>query len=381
MQHLRPSRHWNSILSKSKLHKRGSVTLALDDAPVQKATPEKIEVAVADIVEHGPAAKKIESVKIQSAAARPQEALDMMINKSRHAHEKQQTMQRAGLIALVVILLLSAGTYFYMQSSDEYQLPQTALAAPETETPAAVETPQQPQTVAVAAPVTTVVHQSRAPRINKPHQTETVAQAVEAAPLQFSKTTRMDPIEDLLSRAYEKFNAGDYVGANDLYQQVLQREPDNRDGLLGVAAVAVKQQRNEYARQKYLQLLQLDPKDSLARAGLATVAGDAQDETQLKLMLREQPDAPHLYFALGSVYASQQRWSEAQQAFFSAWSGDSNNADYAYNLGVSLDRMGKFKAAAAQYQIALQLNQKRAGNFVATDVDARIQAIGSMTDE
>jgi tetratricopeptide (TPR) repeat protein len=184
----------------------------------------------------------------------------------------------------------------------------------------------------------------------------------------------------LLGQAYEKFQAADYNGANTLYVQVLQREPQNRDGLLGAAAVAVKQQRFEAARQSYLQLLILDPKDSLARAGLSSVDADARDESQLKSMLREQPQAAHLYFALGALYANQNRWAEAQQAYFSAFSGDSSHADYAYNLAVSLDRLGQYKAASGYYQKALQLAETRRGGFVATELQTRIDQIARLPE-
>ncbi|MDQ1362200.1 MAG: hypothetical protein QG652_60, partial [Pseudomonadota bacterium] len=224
----------------------------------------------------------------------------------------------------------------------------------------------------------------QAPRTATPRRAATAVTAPAsepaAAPLQFSKTTRADPVAVLLDQAYEKFQAADYDGASRLYTQVLQREADNRDGLLGAAAVAVKQQQFELARQKYQQLLVLDPKDSLARAGLSSVDADTRDESQLKFMLREQPDAAHLYFALGSVYASQTRWAEAQQAYFSAFSADSSNADYACNLAVSLDRLGQYKAASRYYQKALQLAETRRGSFVTADLQTRIGQIARLPD-
>lgn len=201
-----------------------------------------------------------------------------------------------------------------------------------------------------------------------------------AAPVQFTKTTRPDPIESLLGQAYEKFQAGDYAGADQLYTQVLQREADNRDGLLGAAAVAMKQQHFEFARQKYQRLLVLDPRDSLANAGISTIDMDVRDESKLKFMLREQPQASHLYFALGALYASETRWAEAQQAYFSAYSGDSNNADYAYNLAVSLDQLGQYQSASRYYQKALQLGESRRAGFVTANVQSRIDQIARLPD-
>ena len=72
-------------------------------------------------------------------------------------------------------------------------------------------------------------------------------------------------------------------------------------------------------------------------------------------MLREQPGAAQLHFALGLQYVSAGRWPEAQQAFFEAVRNEPVNADYAYNLAVSLDQLGQGTAAAAYYERALAL--------------------------
>lgn len=316
----------------------------------------------------------------QQAAAKQRDALEMMINKSRQADERKGNVLRYGLAIFSLLLILLAGIYFYSgseptQAATETPLPEAEPAAVAKITEAEVIPEPAAQPVAQHARTTTT-----RPRRSVAAVAAAASEKPAAEPVQFSKTTRADPIESLLGQAYEKFQAGDYDGANQLYTQVLQREADNRDGLLGAAAVAVKQQRFEFARQKYQQLLVLDPKDSLARAGLSLVDADARDESQLKFMLREQPEAAHLYFALGSVYASQIRWAEAQQAYFSAFSGDSSNADYAYNLAVSLDRLGQYKPASGYYQKALQLAGNRRGSFVAADLQTRIDQIARMPD-
>ena len=252
------------------------------------------------------------------------------------------------------------------------------MVSPEQSPPvseaAVVESPQL-QTGAVTQPRQPVAKPS--PRVVKKPVTSTRPEKT----IQISRKSVQDPIDVLLSRAYEKFNAADYQAANQLYQQVQQREPKNRDGLLGLAAVAMKQQRYAYAQQKYLALLELDTKDSLARAGLSAIDSDVNSESRLKFMLREQPDAAHLYFALGSLYASQQRWPEAQRAFFSAWTGNAENADYAYNLAISLDQMGKYPQASNAYRNALKLAGGKQVEFSVGDVQARIEQLGTMADE
>lgn len=318
----------------------------------------------------------------QQAAAKQRDALNLMINKSRQAGDQQRNMVRYGL-AIFCLLLIFAGAYFYSTSTPVpvvADIPQSETLPTPIVDVADVQTVQQ-QSAPNVEPAPTQRARTTSPKPRR--NTAAVAVAPEksaAEPLQFNKTTRADPIETLLGQAYEKFQAADYDGANALYVQVLQREPQNRDGLLGAAAVAVKQQRLEFASQQYQQLLVLDPKDSLARAGLSSVNSDARDESQLKSMLREQPQAAHLYFALGTLYAKQNRWAEAQQAYFSAFSADSSNADYAYNLAVSLDRLGQYKTASGYYQKALQLAETHRGGFTAADLQTRIDQIARIAD-
>jgi uncharacterized protein HemY len=92
-------------------------------------------------------------------------------------------------------------------------------------------------------------------------------------------------------------------------------------------------------------------------------------------MLKQQPDSPHLYFALGSHYSALSKWPEAQSAFFSAWSADNLNADYAYNLAVSLDHLSKQKQAVDFYQLSLKLQKSSIGNFSSVDVHRRISSL------
>ena len=62
-----------------------------------------------------------------------------------------------------------------------------------------------------------------------------------------------------------------------------------------------------------------------------------------------------MHFALGLQYVTQGRWPDAQAAFFEALRNEPTNADYAYNLAVSLDRLGQAQSAATYYQRALDL--------------------------
>src|SRR5882672_2864675 len=86
-------------------------------------------------------------------------------------------------------------------------------------------------------------------------------------------------------------------------------------------------------------------------------------ESRLKTMLAAEPSAHALNFALGSQLAQQGRWAEAQAEFFKAFTAEPDNADFAYNLAVSLDHLRQGKLALEYYQRALALAEKRGASF------------------
>ncbi|MGH8575165.1 MAG: tetratricopeptide repeat protein, partial [Gammaproteobacteria bacterium] len=83
-----------------------------------------------------------------------------------------------------------------------------------------------------------------------------------------------------------------------MYRRVQAREPDRRDALLGLAAVAMRQGRTREAYGYYRRLIELDPRDSVALAGIASLTGSGgreANESRLKLLLDQSPNAGHLH--------------------------------------------------------------------------------------
>ena len=72
-------------------------------------------------------------------------------------------------------------------------------------------------------------------------------------------------------------------------------------------------------------------------------------------MLADNPGAHVLNFTLGNQFAQQGRWAEAQQEYFKAFAAEPDNADFAYNLAVSLDHLRQPKLALEYYRRALAL--------------------------
>ena len=160
-----------------------------------------------------------------------------------------------------------------------------------------------------------------------------------------------------LGRAYDALQQGRLEEAQRGYEQVWRSDAKNTDALLGLATIAAMRGQTEQAHSFYLRALESDPNNATAQAGIVNTRGQTDpglSESRLKTALGNQPDSPDLYFALGNLYAQQSRWSEAQQAYFRAYAGDPDNADFLFNLAVSLDHLHQNKLAAQYYQMALK---------------------------
>ena len=195
------------------------------------------------------------------------------------------------------------------------------------------------------------------------------------AGIEIRKRIRADHVTASLGRAYAALLAGDAESAAESYRAVLGHEPGNRDAVLGLAAVAARAGRWDEAAGHYTRILASLPSDTVARAALIAIAEQdpARGESRLKALLWSEPRAAHLHFNLGNVYAAQSRWAEAQQSYFNAYRFDRRNADYAYNLAVSLEHLSQPGSALGLYREALDLSRSRPASFEAEVVRRRIR--------
>jgi tetratricopeptide (TPR) repeat protein len=170
-----------------------------------------------------------------------------------------------------------------------------------------------------------------------------------------------------LEAGWKAYNEGNLTVARAAYEQALREEPASRDALLGMAAVEMRSRRFEVAEALYRRLLDADPRDAHAQAGLLGLRGQlvepVQVESSVKSLLANDPESQVLNFTLGNQYSLQGRWAEAQQAYFRAHTADPENPDIAYNLAVSLDQLRQSKLALEYYRRALSLAQQRASSF------------------
>ncbi len=198
--------------------------------------------------------------------------------------------------------------------------------------------------------------------------------------LKLVRKVQVASVDPALQGAYQAFLRGDDSSAQQQYREVLKKDVRNIDALLGMAAIAQRRSRVDDAAGWYRKVLEFEPQNSLAQSALVSAAVAQGDEnaveTHIKNLLAQQPEAAHLYAALGHYYAEHEQWASAQSAYFDASRLASNNADYAFNVAVSLEHLGKGQLALSQYQRALELlHQSDVVSPDRTVVEARIQAL------
>ena len=189
-------------------------------------------------------------------------------------------------------------------------------------------------------------------------------------------------INPLAASAYGALQAGRVDEAQSLYQRLATAEPRNIDAWLGLAAIALQKGHADQAGKYYMQVLETDPQNTAAQAGLISLIGSADplaSESRLKALLASQPSA-FLHFTLGNLHAGQGRWPAAEQAYFQAQQMEPANADYAFNLAVSLEHLNQPAIALTYYRRAQQF-ASRGAHFDTASLAARIAHLSSAPNE
>jgi len=273
-------------------------------------------------------------------------------------------------------------------ASRAVSIPAQAPAPPPPAPPVTGTVPSGPAIAAPISPVrarrTTTTSASRggiAAPAQRPSAPAAAPEAATSRPSELAPIAVNPPtlvVDPLLEQAYQAFERNDLTGARNGYLRVLARETNNRDALLGLAAIDVRNEDFDAAEARYLKLLEMNPRDSYAAAGLIGLRSQIDpvaSESRLKNMLATQPEAAHLHFALGNQYARQSRWAEAQAAYFKAYSSGPENPDYAFNLAVSLDQLHQENLALEYYRRALDLSRRQPANFNRDQTQTRIQEL------
>ncbi len=303
--------------------------------------------------------------------------------------------------AVTVLAICGIGGYFWWQLQPKTSLVASRAPLPPAAMPAPAAVPPAP-TIAVAPatpPAAPVAGASNSPlpaapaardkdddeaapvAAKTPAQTRRARSAPAAEPDTDSpvRVTKAPlKVNPALLRGFDAFNRGDLELAQLEYERAQKSDPRNTDALHGLAAVAMRQGRNDQADLLYRRIAEADPQDTTAMSALINNRAQIDPgmaESRLKSLSAAQPELAAPQFALGNLYARNGRWNEAQQAYFRAYGAEQDNPDILYNLAISLEHLRQNKLAAQYYSLAIAAAQSRPAGFDRAQATARLQAL------
>lgn len=178
-------------------------------------------------------------------------------------------------------------------------------------------------------------------------------------------------------RGYKALGQNQFAQAREAYSQVLANNPTQRDALLGIAYAHQALGNTDQALSTLRRLVELYPRDSDGMSALYLIGGGdlVVEETRFKQLLERSEHPAAVHYTLGVLYYDQNRFGEAERAFSRAASLSPTQPDYAYNLALALDQLGRNREAARQYVVALNLANQTSAIFSRDLARARLRIL------
>lgn len=181
-----------------------------------------------------------------------------------------------------------------------------------------------------------------------------------------------------LNKGKQAIAEGKWDLAENIFRKVLAQSPKNIDALIYMADIMNVQGKKEIASALYFDALNKSPGNLKASVGLLGLTEDKNSlyyGSTLKQLIIDNPGHAFLQANLGDYYIGRGEWPEAQAAYFEAFAKNPGNANYAFNLAVCMDQLGKSEIALRYYQQALALNKSSVSRFDEKSALARVQVL------
>jgi Flp pilus assembly protein TadD len=204
--------------------------------------------------------------------------------------------------------------------------------------------------------------------------------AADPATLSVTRSVGPSSIDRHVQAGYQALISGNVANANLEYFAALELDSNNIDALMGTAAVAAQEDKRAIAIAAYTKVLKLEPGNPDATAAIAMLSGASAtreaNESHLKTLIAgEEGGRPSLHTALAGEYASEGRWTEAAQEYFTALGKDPGNPDLAFNVAASLDQNRNAAMALNFYQQAVEFARQRPAQMNVQAVEQRISQL------
>lgn len=167
-------------------------------------------------------------------------------------------------------------------------------------------------------------------------------------------------VEDLIREAHLKLQQGLFFQAEQLYRNILIKNPESHSASLGVALAALQQNNMADAIQFMQQAIEIAPHIVFYRRNLGELlrrvgqleAAIASHNTTISI----EPHSAENHFLLALTYNDNRQFELAVQHYRIALSSDKNYGLAWNNLGASLECIGDKQQAKSAYLAAIHLN-------------------------
>jgi tetratricopeptide (TPR) repeat protein len=185
---------------------------------------------------------------------------------------------------------------------------------------------------------------------------------IPAADEQAGELLRLWPtdVDARLVRARLDWRRGDYRAAEAAYREAIQGAPGNFDARLGLARLQLDEDQCAAAADTFRTLAAEQPRLASPLIGGARAASCVEDTERAVELFKQaidlEPCNAEAFARLGSLYAGQGRWDEAQEMFSRSWRCSASGADVQIEAGIADLTAGDPAAALAAFTLAQQLD-------------------------
>lgn len=189
--------------------------------------------------------------------------------------------------------------------------------------------------------------------------------------------------QDNVTAGYNALVRGDVGSALELYSEALSSEPTSIMAQLGRSASLQRLGRLEEARVGYENVLRRDPNNREALANLTSIFSARAPNEALNQLLdleREYPEFSPVKAQIGLLYARMGSNPQALDYLRRAANMAPSTVMYQYNLAVLLDRLGRAEQAVVSYERVLAgiLNGGVANDLSRSSIERRVRYLKTL---
>ena len=185
----------------------------------------------------------------------------------------------------------------------------------------------------------------------------------------------------LLDNAYEELMNGNQERAIELYNYVLQVQPNNKLAIFGLATTYHRAGQLAQARALYGKLLAIDPANVEGLNNFLVLLSDEDAReaiAELQKLQKTHPNFSPIPAQLSVIYAKMEQYDLAIESMKKAIEISPENLKYRYNLAIILDKAGDWQDAEIFYrQILTAIDRGERISVNAKEIQERLTFIVS----